>query len=85
MREQHGEWDKRLNLDFHEGIRKMTLEECDQCEKRFKRKADFTRHIVNIHEGKLFSCDFCQNTFPRKDNLQRHIRTKHGDQIKTAQ
>ena len=85
MREQYGEWDKRLNLDFHEGIPEMKLEECDQCEKRFKRKADLTRHIVNIHEGKVFSCDICQKTYARNDNLQRHIRTKHGDQIKTVQ
>jgi uncharacterized Zn-finger protein len=79
MREQHGDWEKRLNLDFHEGIPKMKLVECKQCEKKFKRKSDLNRHVANIHEEKVFRCDFCENSYARKDNLQRHQKTKHAD------
>ena len=79
MREQHGDWDKRLNLDFHEGIPNMKLVECDQCEKKFKRKADLNRHIANIHEEKVFRCNFCENKYAPKDNLRRHLKPKHVD------
>jgi hypothetical protein len=69
MREQHGDWDKRLNLVFHEGIPNMKLVECDQCENMFKRKADLNRHRANIHEEKVFRCNICENKYARKDNL----------------
>ena len=82
MREQHFEYDKKLNIDFYEGIPQCKIYECNECDQIFKRKSDLGRHVANVHEGKSFDCGHCGMKYARKDNLHRHVKTKHVDPSK---
>ena len=46
--------------------------------KKFARKVQLKRHMVNIHERKRpFSCTLCSSTFFRKGDLKLHMKTVH--------
>ena len=77
VREQHR--DKRLNIDFHEGVNLMKMYECDKCDQQFKRKENLTRHNATSHSEnkKTYDCVHCDSTFNRQDSLKRHVKSKH--------
>ena len=77
VREQH--CDRRLNIDFHEGVDLVKMHECDQCDQKFKRKENLNRHQTTSHsENKnTYDCVHCGSTFSRQDSLKRHVKSKH--------
>ena len=64
---------------------------CEKCNKLFKQKNDYRRHInkkkpcfLNFKKECCFTCPHCNKTYKRNDNLQRHIDVscKYNDPLK---
>ena len=55
---------------------------CQQCDGRFRRDYELTRHINMVHEGeKPHVCDLCGEGFARKSSMNRHIKACNKDSI----
>ncbi|XP_021701688.1 zinc finger protein 436 [Aedes aegypti] len=50
---------------------------CDICEKRFPLRCTLTKHIENVHEGKIaeknLACPYCSKMFACKQKLSLHV------------
>ncbi|KAI9794355.1 MAG: hypothetical protein M1816_005424 [Peltula sp. TS41687] len=45
----------------------------ENCDKKFVRKTDLTRHHQSVHQKRRdFRCELCGHLFARKDTLRRH-------------
>ncbi|THV48423.1 hypothetical protein BGAL_0249g00080 [Botrytis galanthina] len=51
----------------------QSLSECNQCGKKFQRKAHLLRHQQQHSGVRPFSCIFCTKTFKRSDVLRDHF------------
>lgn len=69
----------------------MLIYTCKLCNKKFKQKTDFDRHMARktpCNPSKTCMCSMCGKKFSNKQNLNRHIKNVHNkkvDQISTLQ
>ena len=50
---------------------------CDQCEKKFTKKANLIRHIQSIHEGAKYACNQCDYQASHQASLIYHNQSNH--------
>jgi len=54
---------------------------CNKCNRTFKQKSRFDRHVMNHPSEKNYLCKVCNKVFTRLPHLQKHMRT-HSDERK---
>ena len=52
---------------------------CAKCNRTFKQKSRYDRHVANHPSEKHYLCHACQKTFTRMSHLDKHLRT-HTDE-----
>ena len=81
LKESHCGSDK--NLDYIENYKLSISYICKECNQRFDRKENLTRHMGTVHtdndDKKKFLCQQCPSKFSRKDNLKFHMSKKHSN------
>ncbi|KAL2179004.1 uncharacterized protein P884DRAFT_195582 [Thermothelomyces heterothallicus CBS 202.75] len=53
---------------------RISVVECETCEKTFTRKTDLRRHYNSVHsQERKYSCQYCSMRFNRNDILTRLV------------
>ena len=63
------------------------LYKCEKCQKKFKMKIDYLRHINRKKSCDLigkYKCNKCIKSYTREDSLKRHMKSCYNDDNKTA-
>ena len=70
------------NLSYVGDLRTFNVNNCEKCEKLFKRPSDLKRHHQMVYGGtnpeELHRCNYCEKTFGWKSYLKRPIKTNHS-------
>lgn len=60
----------------------VTLYECPECEKKFRRMDSVRRHMREQHSKRVpFTCALCSKTYKHKNTLTAHIHEKNSGAI----
>ena len=51
---------------------------CEQCPKKFTRKAYLREHIESKHEGMVYKCSKCSKSYALIKNLKAHLNKVHS-------
>jgi len=57
------------------GLDNVDLYICIKCNRTFKQKSRYERHITNHPSEKHYLCETCNKTFTRMSHLEKHTRT----------
>ncbi|XP_076268848.1 zinc finger Y-chromosomal protein-like [Rhynchophorus ferrugineus] len=71
---------KQVHMDYNDSSYK-----CQICERMFKRRFDFERHL-KTHTGiQTYCCISCKQKFSSKQILENHILAKHSKEMELMQ
>lgn len=63
-------------MSSQSGVKKeVELYLCEKCNRTFKQKSRYERHVTNHPSEKHYLCNICQKTFTRMSHLEKHTRT----------
>lgn len=69
---------EKSTLEEHQKIHEKTFFDCQECDKKFRRKSSLRKHSNFLHKGKFkYECKECQVTFIDLTKYELHINTKH--------
>ncbi|KAH7703397.1 Protein kinase [Aphelenchoides avenae] len=74
------EYNKVSSFRVHMWAHREKLHECDQCEKKYKRREALLehKHIEHTADGH-FECDECERKYTRRRTLLEHKRIAHAE------
>lgn len=56
---------------------RLSMYNCDQCDKSYKKPQHLQRHVDIEHLGLLYQCDVCGKKSGRKDYIREHLLKQH--------
>lgn len=56
---------------------RLSMYNCDQCDKSYKTPQHLQRHVDIEHLGLLYQCDVCGKKSGRKDYIREHLLKQH--------
>lgn len=68
-------YEKSVQTKLLKLLSTQSMMTCSFCEKTFKHKFNFIRHIKSIHLKSIYFCDICFKSLTRQDKLAEHRRT----------